>query len=95
MVKSFYLVVSRTRVVRTTKRAPSLGWGEIGIRVKLELPDSLFVTPALQAHIVIPESAVKTKVLDTEVIANVKNAIEESTGLDIRLILEEPKELEG
>lgn len=92
MVKLFYLVISKRKTVRTTMNPPQLGWAELAIKVKLDIPDKLFVMPALQADITIPEDAVKTRIMTPEVTNNIKEALEGVTGMEIKLTVIDPKE---
>jgi hypothetical protein len=49
------------------------------------LPNALFQKPALEATVVIPESAAMPQQLEADVIANVKEAIETASGLEVKL----------
>jgi hypothetical protein len=90
MKKGFYLIVSRNGSMRVNKSIPRLDWDEISIYTTLEIPDQLFNRPALQAAITIPESAVNKNPLTAEVVDNVKEAIESTTGLKFSVTVEEP-----
>jgi hypothetical protein len=56
MTTNFYLVVSRKGLERTTQTTPRLNPSEIAIRVTLEVPNSLFQTPQIQAAITFPRA---------------------------------------
>jgi hypothetical protein len=88
MTTNFYLVVSRKGLERTTQTTPRLNPSEIAIRVTLEVPNSLFQTPQIQAAITIPESAAQHEPISAEVQDNVRELIQQATGLEVRLIVE-------
>lgn len=88
MKKEFYLTVNSNGTTKTTKSKPALDWNEIAIHVKLDLPDSLFRKPQLNATISVPESAVEPREITAEMQDNIKDAIEVSTGMEIRLSIE-------
>lgn len=75
--------------VRTTKSQPFLGSNEIAFKLNLDLPDSLFTKPQLEASISVPESAASATVIEAETIDNVAEAIKTATGLDVRVWFEE------
>ena len=88
MTAHFYLIVSRSGAERITKTLPRLQPGEIVIRLTLEVPNTLFEARQIQAAITIPERMVPTEPLSAEVQDNVRDLIEQATGLDVRLIVE-------
>lgn len=90
MKKGFYLIISRTGSMRVNKSIPRLDWDEVSIYMTLNIPDQIFSRPALQATITIPESAVNKDPLTAEVVDNVKEAIETTTGLKFSVSVEEP-----
>lgn len=75
---------------RLALRAPSLDAGEIAIKVRLKVPDALFRRTQLQAQIVIPADSVTPPILDAKVIDNVREVLEQKTGLDILVSMVEP-----
>lgn len=85
MKTSFYLVVSKSGSVAAKKNKPHLAFDEIAILQNLELPDALFKKPALEATVTIPNEAALPQQIEADVVANVKEAIQQSTGLEVRL----------
>ena len=88
-----WLTISAKGSVRITQGKPGLSWNEVSILLDINLPDGLFNRPRLEAKIDIPEDAVGPETLTSEVIENVKDAIEHNTGLtfSINVIKEENK----
>lgn len=82
---TFYLVVNRNGTVKTYKNRPGLSWDEIAIRQNLTLPDALFQKPQLEATVIIPDEAALPTLIDAEVVVNVKEAIEQASGMEVRL----------
>ncbi|GAB3937358.1 hypothetical protein [Larkinella terrae] len=85
MKTSFYLVVNSNGTVRTVKNRPGLDSNEISVQVALQIPDALFRKPQLQATITIPDDSVQPIVIEPDVQNNIKDAIEQATGLEIKL----------
>lgn len=75
---------------RYASRTPALSKDEIAIKLNISVPDALFTRPQLQASVVIPEDAVTKPVLDAQVLDNVREVIEQQTGMDVRVSLVEP-----
>lgn len=88
MTTHFFLVVSRKGAERMTQTLPKLHPGEIAIRINLDVPNALFQAPQIQAAITIPESAVPTEAISAEMRDNVKELIQQATGLEVRLLIE-------
>ena len=85
MKTQFYLTVNRRGSVKTTKNRPGLDWDEVAIQMNLTLPDMLFQKPQLQATIVVPDEAAAPKEVDVETADNIRDAIEEAVGMEVRL----------
>lgn len=64
-----YLVADSVGVVRMTKRAPVLGRREIGVMVRVTIPDSAFKAPYVQATLNVPEDSVIQPVVEMEVVS--------------------------
>lgn len=90
MKTQFYLVVNDNGTVKTTKNRPNLNWNEVSIQTSLTLPDMLFRKPHLQATIVVSDEAAAPKEISVETADNIQSAIEEATGLEVRLTIENP-----
>ena len=89
-----WLTINSGGFARITQRKPSITWDEISILLDINLPDALFRKPRLEAKIEIPQEAVGPDVLNSEVVENVKEAIEQATGLtfSINVIKNEEEE---
>lgn len=85
MRTSFWLIVSNKGTTHTRKTKPDLGRNEVAVKMNLSLPDALFQRPHLQADVKIDPENVTTFPLDTEVIQGVKDAVKQSTGLDLNI----------
>jgi hypothetical protein len=81
----FFLIVNDNGTTRTAKNRPDLKWNEISIAMNMELPDMLFKKPQLSASIVVPDEAAAHKAIDAVTSDNVREAIEQSTGLKLKL----------
>ncbi len=76
-----WLTINSRGVTRLTRGKPSITWDEISILLDINLPDALFNKPRLEAKIEIPREAAGPDVLNSEVVENVQEAIEQATGL--------------
>lgn len=90
MKTQFYLVIGKGGSVAAKKNKPSLSFDEIAIAMNLELPDALFKKPALEATVTIPAEAALPQNIEADVVANVKEAIQTSTGLEVRISVVQP-----
>ena len=89
-----WLTISSRGACRITQGKPLVHVDEVAILLDVNIPDALFNKPRLEAKIKIPEDAAGPDVLNSEVVENVKDAIEQSTGLTfaINVIKEEKVE---
>lgn len=87
MKTTFYLTVKRTGTVKTTKGRPGLDWDEVAIQMNITLPDALFKKPQLQAEVTIPDEAAIPQLISAETISNVKEAIEQASGMEVKIQL--------
>ena len=91
----FYLILKKktgymSRLVgRLCTKLPALAAGEIPVKITVELPAALFTRPQFQAKVIIPESSVMKPVIDADVLDNVRQVLEQQTGMDIRVSLVE------
>ena len=76
-----WLTINSRGSTRLTQSKPSIFANEISILLDINLPKALFEKPRLEASITIPEEAAGPDLITTEVIENVSEAIEKSTGL--------------
>lgn len=85
-----FLLVSSTGQVRVTKNRPLVRMDEISLGINVEMPRSLFRKPTLSATLIVPESAGNPDTIPVDVQDAVRDAIETSTGLQVRLAVEAP-----
>jgi hypothetical protein len=85
-----FLVVNSAGSVRVLKNRPVVDFDEVSLGLKVELPRSLFRKPRLSATLIVPESAGTPDTIPVEVQNNVREAIEQATGLQVRLTTELP-----
>jgi len=95
----FYLIVKRSRTwnqlaARLTGKSPSLEVGEVAIKLKVSVPETLFTKPQLKATVIIPESAVSAPVIDATVIDNVQEILSQQTGMQVTVAVVEPTKAE-
>lgn len=64
----------------------------VAIKVNLNLPDSIFKKPQLQATIKIDESDVSKPVIDAKVLDNIKAEMSKYLGIDMSINIVEPKQ---
>ena len=67
MKDTVYLVLNADGVVRMTKRWPSLAREEVGVQVKVTIPDDSFKAPVLGATLDIPPDRIIQPDLTIEV----------------------------
>jgi len=93
---AFYLTVDRKGGCPTIRKTlPVVSPGHVALRLNLEIPDRLFVTPTLEASVKVPEDAVQAPVIEADVIENIEEVVKAHTGLEIRLNLIAPEEEGG
>ena len=76
-----WLTINSNGAARLTSGKPAIEWNEISIYLDINVPEALFKKPRLEAKINIPTEAAGPDVISTEVVENVKEAIETATGL--------------
>lgn len=96
MQLSGYLVIQKQRFGKTNARfvktSPGLRSNEISVKLECEIPDALFTVPQLKFNITVPKEAVPKKEINAEVIGNIQQLIQQSTGFEVKLIAEIPTE---
>lgn len=70
--------------VRLTKKKPACARDEVALKLNLSIPDSLFVTPTLEASIDVPESQAPREIT-AEVCENISEVLHQQLGLRIQL----------
>lgn len=73
--------------VRVSKNKPRTEANEVAIKINLELPIGLFKRPQIVANISVPPDTSPTTIT-AEVQDNIANAIRESSGMDVRIVVE-------
>lgn len=89
MKTSFYITVTNTGTVKTTKNRPGLNWNEVAVLCNLELPDMLFKKPQISASIIVSDKDAAPFTIDADTSNNVRDAIEAATGMEVRLTIEQ------
>ena len=86
-----WLTTNSIGICRLTATKPKLYWNEVSIFLEVELPDALFDKPRLEAKITVPDEAAVSGVIDSVVSEDVKEAIEQATGLTFSIGIAESK----
>jgi len=94
--QSFNLVIRPTGKfgglnARITKNPTRLATDERVLKLTISLPKALWVTPQLSASIDVPNDKVSTPVINSEVLDNIKQVLEQQTGMTITLNLIDQK----
>jgi hypothetical protein len=63
----------------------------VAIALELNLPNTLFQKPRLQANITVPSDAVSPQLITAEVADNITNAIKSAAGMDVEITIINPK----
>ncbi|MBB2918292.1 hypothetical protein [Cupriavidus alkaliphilus] len=74
--------------VRVTKSKPDCAATEVPVRISLQLPESLFKRPTLQAKIVIPDGQTQFDITP-EVQEGIAQAVQDRLGITLRVSAEE------
>jgi len=72
---------------KLSAKAPSLKAHEIAIKLNLDIPDEMFLKPALEADIIIPKESVIAGKIDTEIIDDIKKTVEDGLGIQMHVSL--------
>ena len=75
--------------LRLTKTRPSTAADEISVKLDLDIPDSLFIKPSLEARISVPKGGERGPVITTDVADNIAELIRQQTGLTVHLSVDE------
>lgn len=78
--------------IRITKTRPNTAADEIAVKLDIEIPDSLFIKPTLEARVTVPEGAGYGPAITTEVADNLADVIRQQTGLTVRLSVDDTEE---
>ena len=69
--------------VRVVKSKPACARDEVAIKLSLDIPDTLFVRPSLEAHISVPMPG--DPVITADVQERISEIIQQQTGLTVRI----------
>lgn len=89
----FYLVLRKkgrpldTIGARITDRKPTLNPGEIVVRLHIDLPDSLFQKPVLEAKITVPGGRLMPLHVDADVAENIADTLKQKLGMDLQVTI--------
>ena len=74
--------------VRFTKKKPNTKASEIAIKLDIDVPDTLFERPQLEASIVIDDDQVSTPVITADVMDNIAETLSEQMGVKVNITAE-------
>lgn len=94
MKVEFWVVVNSSGSVHTRKTKPDLSYNEVAVQIDLSLPDALFDKPQLKAELVVKEDQVTTYPVDATVTQDIKDAVKQTTGMDLSIRIVEQDEEE-
>ena len=86
-----WMTIGSNGSCRITTGKPKLDWNEVAIFLEIVLPDALFSKPRLEAKITVPDEAAASGVIQAIVTDDVKEAVEQATGLTFSIAIEEPR----
>ncbi len=72
---------------KLSAKAPSLKAHEIAVKLNLDIPDELFMKPALEADIIIPKESVVAGKIDAEIVEDIKKTVEDGLGIHMHVSL--------
>jgi len=85
MKEQAYLVIGPTGIRGVRKSKPKLGFDEISVRIELDIPDTIFKRPHIEAYIKVGDEAITPNKISPETFINTKKLIEQETGMKIDL----------
>jgi len=97
MYISKYLILApgsskwRTKVTLVNSLSGRMPSGAIALKLNLELPDTLFDKPQLQATIKINEGDISKPIINAAVLDNIKAEFSRQMGIDMNIQIVEPK----
>ena len=78
--------------IRLTKTKPSTASDEIAVCLDIEIPNSLFIKPTLQASVSVPEGSPHGGVITADVADNIADIIRQQTGFSVNVTAEQESE---
>lgn len=95
MKTKVWLTINSKGRCKATKNHTGLYVDEIAIQLNIELPDMLFKKPHLIASITVPNEAAAVETIGAVITDNVRDAIEEATGLAFSISVVTPEETDS
>jgi len=74
MMQTIYLVATRFGVDRMTKRRPELGRNEVGVAIKITIPDGAFRSPVIEATLDVADGVVMQPIVTIEALPDEQDA---------------------
>jgi hypothetical protein len=68
MKDEVYIVLTSTGATRMTKRPPYLSRSEVGVRIKITVPDNAFRSPILTVDLEVPDSHVVQPTIEVQTV---------------------------
>jgi hypothetical protein len=90
MITKFFITVNQNGSAKLTKKRQSVDFDEVSIGCQLELPDVLFKRPQIEANITVDAKDVQPFEISADTSNMVKEAIQQSTGLEVKLTVLNP-----
>ena len=76
--------------VRITKKRPNTRSDELAVRLTVDIPDTLFIRPTLEARISVPGDSCNGPVINTDIADNVAQVIRDQLGVNVSVSVGEP-----
>lgn len=70
---------------RMTTKLPTLAANEIAIKLEIDIPDTLFTRPSLEAKVTVPKDQVNRPVIDAVVQDNIVQEVQKQLGVEMTL----------
>jgi len=71
---------------RLSVNKPSVSPCEVAVKIEVNLPETLFIRPALEASITVPDNAVTPPKIDMEISDRIQELIVQNLGFDVRVV---------
>jgi len=91
MKTKFYLTVNDNGTVKATRKAQNVSINEVCMGFSLDLPDVLFRRPQIEASVTVDAKDVAPFQINADTSNMVKEAIKQSTGLEVKLTVVNPE----
>lgn len=76
--------------IKSSKNKPPTGKDEVAVKITLDLPDSLFERPQIEARIEIPKDSVTPPKVDAEVQDNIAEVLTSQLGMKVHVGYDQP-----